>query len=78
MTLPIDPALRAALIDDILPRVERPSRYLGSELNAVHKDPGAVEVRIALAFPDLYDLGLGNLGLLILYAILNELPRPRS
>lgn len=74
MTLPIYPALRAALIDDILPRVERPSRYLGSELNAVHKDPGAVEVRIALAFPDLYDLGLGNLGLLILYAILNELP----
>ena len=55
---------------DILARVERPSRYLGSELNSVHK-PGS-RVRLALAFPDLYDLGLGNLGLHILYAILNR------
>ncbi|GIX48010.1 MAG: B12-binding protein [Candidatus Tectimicrobiota bacterium] len=65
----------ATLLDrEILPRVEKPSRYLGCELNSVHKDPAAVEVRIALAFPDLYDLGLSNLGLLILYGILNRLP----
>ena len=70
MAFPIDPVQ----LGDILPRVERPSRYLGSELNAVHKEPSAVELRLALVFPDLYDLGLGNLGLLILYAILNELP----
>ena len=44
-------------LQDILPRVEKPSRYLGNELNVVHKDPDSVEVRIALAFPDLYDLG---------------------
>ncbi|HQE84347.1 MAG TPA: TIGR03960 family B12-binding radical SAM protein [Candidatus Hydrogenedentes bacterium] len=74
MTPSVDPLLRSRLIDEILPQVERPSRYLGTELNAIHKDPGAVDVRIALAFPDLYDIGLGNLGLLILYAILNELP----
>jgi len=63
-----------AALDRLLPRVEKPSRYLGTELNTVHKDPAGVQVRIALAFPDLYDLGLGNLGLHILYAILNELP----
>ncbi len=59
---------------DILSRVEHPGQYLGTELNSVHKDPRAVDLRVALAFPDLYDLGLGNLGLLILYAILNDLP----
>jgi len=59
---------------EILPRVEKPSRYLGCELNAVIKDPAAVDVRLALIFPDLYDLGLGNLGLHILYAVLNGLP----
>jgi radical SAM family uncharacterized protein/radical SAM-linked protein len=60
----------------LLPRVEKPSRYLGSELNAVgpsQKDRRAVRVRLALAFPDLYDIGLGNLGLHILYAILNKI-----
>lgn len=65
--------LADALEREILPRVEKPSRYLGRELNTTHKDPSDVEVRIALAFPDLYDLGLGNVGILILYAILNRL-----
>ncbi|MFO7974648.1 MAG: TIGR03960 family B12-binding radical SAM protein [Candidatus Hydrogenedentota bacterium] len=74
MTPSTDPTLYARLINEILPHIERPSRYLGTELNAVHKKPDAVDLRIGLAFPDLYDLGLGNLGLLILYAILNELP----
>jgi radical SAM family uncharacterized protein/radical SAM-linked protein len=54
---------------EILRRVEKPSRYLGTEHNAVHKTDA--RVRIALTFPDLYDLGLGNLGLHILYAVLN-------
>lgn len=60
------------LDEEILARVQKPSRYLGSELNAVHKAPGDYTVRLALAFPDLYDVGLGNLGLHILYAILNQ------
>ena len=66
--------LASILEERILPRVEKPSRYLGNEVNAVRKDPASVEVRIALAFPDLYDLGLGNLGIHILYAVVNELP----
>ena len=74
MTPSNNPALQAKVIDQILPLIERPSRYIGTELNSVHKEPGTVDVHLALAFPDLYDLGLGNLGLLILYAILNELP----
>ena len=60
------------LTEEILTRVEKPSRYLGTEVNSVHKDAESVDVRVALAFPDLYDLGLGNLGLHILYAILNQ------
>ncbi|MCB9758868.1 MAG: TIGR03960 family B12-binding radical SAM protein [Alphaproteobacteria bacterium] len=67
-------SLHDVLQNEILPRVEKPSRYLGTELNAVHKPTAQVEVRLALAFPDLYDLGLGNLGIHILYAILNKLP----
>lgn len=66
--------LAHVLADDILPRVEKPSRYLGNEINSVHKSPGRVAVRLALCFPDLYDIGLGNLGLHILYAILNRRP----
>lgn len=61
------------LTREILPRVEKPSRYLGNEINATHKIPGDVDLRIALGFPDLYELGLGNVGILILYAILNDL-----
>ncbi|MFT4977096.1 MAG: radical SAM family uncharacterized protein/radical SAM-linked protein, partial [Myxococcota bacterium] len=60
------------LDEEILAEVQKPSRYLGTELNAVHKKPGDYSVRLALAFPDLYDVGLGNLGLHILYAILNQ------
>lgn len=67
-------ALPASEFADILPRVQKPSRYLGRELNTVHKDLDEVDVRIALAFPDLYDLGLPNLGLMILYDILNRQP----
>jgi len=73
--------LRLALERDLLRRVEKPSRYLGAEVNAVtddKKDMRAVEVRLALAFPDLYDIGLGNLGLHILYAILNKRPWIRA
>ncbi len=66
--------LEAGMLDRLLERVERPSRYLGTELNSVHKDPADVDLRLALVFPDLYDLGLGNLGILILYTILNRVP----
>jgi radical SAM family uncharacterized protein/radical SAM-linked protein len=63
--------LSTILQSELLPQVEKPSRYIGSEINSVVKTNP--EVRLALAFPDLYDLGLGNLGLHILYAVLNGL-----
>lgn len=66
--------LAEVLDNEILSKVEKPSRYLGQEVNSVHKDKSEVDLRLALVFPDLYDLGLGNLGLHILYAALNELP----
>ncbi|MBI3944298.1 MAG: hypothetical protein HY321_00085, partial [Armatimonadetes bacterium] len=66
--------LRDIVDREILPRVEKPSRYLGGELNAARKEPAETDLRIALAFPDLYDLGLPNLGILILYEVLNRQP----
>ena len=66
--------LATLLEAEVFARVEKPSRYLGCEWNTVHKDLAEVDVRMALAFPDLYDLGLSNLGLLILYSILNRQP----
>ena len=58
-------------IQDILPLVEQPSRYLGSEVNAIHKDHKKVKLRMALAFPDTYEIGTSHFGLQILYHILN-------
>ncbi|MBN2125332.1 MAG: TIGR03960 family B12-binding radical SAM protein [Deltaproteobacteria bacterium] len=53
-------------------RIERPSRYIGQEINAVRKDPSGVEVSIALAFPDVYEVGMSHLGIKILYHLLNS------
>lgn len=61
-------------IDDIRPLVSKPSRYLGSEINTVKKSPDMVRLRMALAFPDLYDIGTSHFGLQILYHILNKDP----
>ena len=58
-------------LDDILPFVEKPSRYLGSEINTIKKDLERVKLRIALAFPDLYEIGTSHFGMQILYHILN-------
>ncbi|MEW5802049.1 MAG: TIGR03960 family B12-binding radical SAM protein [bacterium] len=53
-------------------QVSKPARYLGSELNAVHKDWDQARFRMALAYPDLYEVGMSNLALRILYGILNS------
>ena len=50
----------------------RPSHYLGNEINSVHKDPASVSVHLALAFPDLYDVGMSYLGQKILYDLVNR------
>ncbi|MGM0403469.1 MAG: TIGR03960 family B12-binding radical SAM protein [Thermodesulfobacteriota bacterium] len=60
--------------DDILGRVTRPSRYLGCEVNAVLKRPADVRLHMALAFPDLYDIGTSHFGMQILYHVLNREP----
>jgi radical SAM family uncharacterized protein/radical SAM-linked protein len=57
---------------NFLHRIQRPTRYLGREINAVFKDPRAVALRLALLFPDLYEVGMSHLGLSLLYAILNR------
>src|SRR3989339_70010 len=57
---------------NFLHRIQRPTRYLGREINAVIKDPRAVSLRLALLFPDLYEVGMSHLGLGLLYAILNR------
>ena len=59
---------------DFLPLIRRPSRYLGNEINACHKDWNEASLRIALIFPDLYEIGMSHLGLHILYHIINEIP----
>ncbi|HYP27867.1 MAG TPA: TIGR03960 family B12-binding radical SAM protein [Blastocatellia bacterium] len=62
---------RAAL-DSLLPTVEKPARYVGGEWNAIHKDGAKVDTRIALCFPDTYEIGMSHLGLKILYSLLNK------
>ncbi len=60
-------------LERVLPRVERPGRYVGGEVNAVRKDWDSTPTRVALIFPDLYDLGMSNLGIQVLYDILNRM-----
>lgn len=60
------------LLEKILPQVQKPARYLGTEWNAAHKDWDAVSVRMAFAFPDLYEVGMSHLGLQILYGLVNS------
>lgn len=59
-------------IQDLLPLVEQPSRYLGSEINRTKKAHSEVKLTIALAFPELYEIGTSHFGLQILYHILNQ------
>ena len=61
-------------IEDIFPLVEKPSRYLGGEINQIKKDPDRVKLQFALAFPDLYEIGTSHFGMQILYHILNAHP----
>ena len=60
-------------LDRLLLRVRRPGRYVGGEINSVRKDWEATPTRVCLAFPDVYDLGMSNLGIAILYDILNSM-----
>ncbi|MEA3332163.1 MAG: TIGR03960 family B12-binding radical SAM protein [Pseudomonadota bacterium] len=57
---------------ELLRGVEKPGRYLNRELNSVYKEPGAEIMHMALAFPDLYELGMSNYGFLLLYQLINR------
>lgn len=62
--------------DDIkcfLSSVEKPGRYTGGEVGAVYKDPASVKLRVAFCFPDVYEIGMSNLGMRILCGVLNEM-----
>ena len=59
-------------LDSILPTVQKPGRYNGGELNQVVKDWDAIQTKLALVFPDIYDLGMSNYGLAILYDLVNQ------
>lgn len=59
----------------VLPLVEKPARYIGGEFNSVHKPWDSVSCRIALAFPDVYEIGMSFLGFRILYDVVNRDPR---
>lgn len=59
-------------IQEILPFVEMPSRYLGCEANSIKKELSKVDLKFALAFPDLYEIGTSHFGMQILYTILNQ------
>ena len=61
-------------LERILPRVQKPARYVGGEYNAVMKDIDEVDLRFAFCFPDTYEIGMSNLGFRILYGVLNEMP----
>ena len=63
---------KLALNDEILLKIEKPARYIGNEVNSVMKDPKKVDIRFAMCFPDVYEIGMSNLGMMILYNMFNQ------
>ena len=61
-------------LERILPKVQKPARYTGGEYNQIIKDKADIDIRVAFCFPDTYEIGMSNLGMGILYSIMNELP----
>jgi radical SAM family uncharacterized protein len=66
------PEAISAALERILPRVRKPGRYTGGEYNQIQKPWEEIDFRVALAFPDIYDIGMSNLGLMVLYDIINK------
>ncbi len=67
-----DNTLKAKFESSVLPFVTKPARYLGNELNVIHKDPTAVDVRFAIAFPEVYEIAMSSQAVNILYHLLNR------
>ena len=65
---------KLAVSDEILLSIDKAARYIGGEYNSVMKDPEKVDIRFAMCFPDVYEIGMSNLGMMILYNMFNERP----
>lgn len=63
---------KLALGDEILMQVEKPARYIGNEVNAVMKEKEQVDIRFAMCFPDVYEIGMSHLGIQIIYDMFNQ------
>ena len=61
------------LLQRILPTVQKPARYTGGEYNEIQKDPASVRVNVAFCFPDTYEIGMSNVGMRILYGVMNRM-----
>ena len=61
------------LLQRILPTVQKPARYTGGEFNEIKKDPASVRVNVAFCFPDTYEIGMSNVGMRILYGVMNQM-----
>ena len=61
-----------ALDDEILLKIEKPARYIGKEINSVVKRSESVDIRMAMCFPDVYEIGMSHLGIQILYDMFNS------
>ncbi len=63
---------KLALNDEILLSIQQPARYIGGEFNMVQKDPDKVDIRFAMCFPDVYEIGMSHFGIQILYSMFND------
>ncbi|MCI8484057.1 MAG: TIGR03960 family B12-binding radical SAM protein [Lachnospiraceae bacterium] len=63
---------KLALSDEILLKIEKPARYIGNEINSIKKNPDEVDIRFAMCFPDVYEIGMSHLGIQILYDMFNQ------
>src|SRR4051812_33313590 len=70
----ITPNWQELLEREVLPRVEKPARYTGGGLNAVHKDWDAADLKFVVSYPDTYELGMSNLAIQIVYDMVNRRP----
>ena len=61
-------------LERILPRVQKPARYTGGDYRQIIKDKAEVDLRLAFCFPDIYEIGMSNIGMRILYATMNQMP----
>ena len=70
----MQPEVLERQLERVLLKVDKPGRYVGGEWNSVSKNWNEIDLKVALAFPDIYDLGMSNLGIMLLYDQINQQP----